>query len=400
MTAASRPSPTGTPAPEVSIVMPCLNEAETLEACIVAAQRGLVAAGCAGEIIVADNGSTDGSTAIAERLGARVVPVALRGYGAALYFGARAAAGRFIVMGDSDDSYDFSQISSFIERMRAGDDVVIGNRFEGGIAPGAMPFKNRYLGNPVLSAVGRTLFRSRIGDFHCGLRALTRDAFAKLELRTTGMEFASEIVIKAAVLGLRVSEVPTPLRRDGRSRRPHLRPWRDGWRHLRYMLLCSPRWLFLYPGAMLMAVGIAVGAWLFAGPRLVGSVTLDIHTLMYAAVATLVGYQAVLFAIFARVFATQHRLLPRSPQLERAFEYFTLETGLAAGAALCIAGVALTLLEVARWRSTGFGPLNPTTAMRVVTLAAVSFTLGAQTVFASFFLSILGLGVRIYESVD
>lgn len=378
--------------------MPCLNEAETLEACIEAARKGIVSAGAAGEVIVADNGSTDGSIAIAERCGARVVPVSIRGYGAALYFGARAAAGRFIVMGDSDESYDFSRISDFVNRMRAGDDVVIGNRFQGGIAEGAMPFKNRYLGNPVLSSLGRLLFRSDIGDFHCGLRGLTHEAFDRMELRTTGMEFASEMIIKAEVLGMRVSEVPTTLRPDGRSRRPHLRPWRDGWRHLRYMLLCSPRWLFLYPGALIMLTGIAVGAWLLAGPRRVAGVTLDIHTLMYAGVATLVGYQAVLFAIFARVFATQQRLLPRSPELERAFEYFTLETGLASGAALCIAGIILTLIEVLRWRSTGFGNLDPTHAMRVVTLAAMSFTLGAQTIFASFFLSILGLGVRIYDS--
>jgi hypothetical protein len=263
-----------------------------------------------------------------------------------------------------------------------------------------MPFKNRYLGNPALSAFGRLLFRSHVGDFHCGLRALTRDAFDEMELRTTGMEFASEMIIKAAVLGLRVSEVPTTLRRDGRSRRPHLRPWRDGWRHLRFMLLCSPRWLFLLPGAVSMAIGIAVGAWLLGGPRRVHGVTLDIHTLMYAGVATLVGYQAVLFAIFARVFATQHRLLPPSAELERAFKYFTLETGLATGSFLCAAGIALTLFEVARWRSTGFGNLDPTHAMRIVTLAAVSFTMGAQTIFASFFLSILGLGVRIYESTD
>jgi hypothetical protein len=385
---------------EVSVVMPCLNEAETLAACIGAARRGLAEAGAVGEVIVADNGSIDGSVTIAERCGARVVPVAIRGYGAALYFGARAAAGRFIIMGDSDDSYDFSRISAFVERMRAGDQVVIGNRFRGGIAPGAMPFKNRYLGNPILSALGRLLFRSHVGDFHCGLRAVTHDAFDRMELRTTGMEFASEMIIKAAAFGLRVSEVPTTLRPDGRTRRPHLRPWRDGWRHLRFMLLCSPRWLFLFPGAALMAVGIAVGAWLLAGPKTVHGVTLDIHTLMYAGVMTLVGYQAVLFAIFARVFATQHRLLPPSPELERAFNYFTLETGLAAGAFLCAAGVVLTLVEVVRWRAAGFGPLDPTHATRIVTLAAVSFTLGAQTIFASFFLSILGLGVRIYESTD
>ena len=249
----------GTRALELSILMPCLNEAETLEGCIRAAGGWLSSSGCAGEIVVADNGSTDGSVEIAERCGARVVHVPMRGYGAALYFGSRAAPGRYIIMGDSDLSYDFSDLSPFVDRLRAGDDLVMGNRFRGGIAPGAMPLKNRYFGNPLLSALGRLFFRAPIGDFYCGLRGFSKEAFERMDLRTTGMEFASEMVIKATVLGMRISEVPTTLQPDGRSRRPHLRPWRDGWRGLRYMLLCSPRWLFLYPGLAAMMVGVASG---------------------------------------------------------------------------------------------------------------------------------------------
>jgi glycosyltransferase involved in cell wall biosynthesis len=381
---------------EVSILMPCLNEAETLEGCIYAAAEWLNASGCDGEIVVADNGSTDGSVEIAERSGARVVHVPMRGYGAALYFGCRAARGRFIVMGDSDQSYDFSNLSPFIERLRAGDDLVMGNRFRGGIERGAMPLKNRYFGNPLLSALGRLFFRAPIGDFYCGLRGFTKDAFERMDLRTTGMEFASEMVIKATLAGMHVSEVPTTLKPDGRSRRPHLRPWRDGWRGLRYMLLCSPRWLFLYPGALAMIVGLAVGGWLFLGPRRVGQATLDVHTLLYSGVFVLLGYQAILFAIFSRLYASQHGLLPPSVQLERAFRRVTLETGLLAGGALIVGGLALSMMEVLQWRSLGFGPLNIERTMRIVTLAAVSLTLGVQTVFASFFLSVLGLTVRQY----
>jgi glycosyltransferase involved in cell wall biosynthesis len=383
---------------EVSIVMPCLNEAETLEACIAAARQWLEASQSDGEIVVADNGSTDHSVAIAERCGARVVHVPVRGYGAALYYGTLAARGRFVVMGDADYSYDFSDLTPFMERLRDGDDVVIGNRFRGGIEPGAMPLKNRYIGNPALSALGRLLFRPKIGDFHCGLRALTKESFEKLDLQTTGMEFASEMVIKASLAGMRISEVPTTLRPDGRSRRPHLRPWRDGWRHLRFMLVFSPRWLFFYPGCLAMSVGFIGGGWLFGGPRHVGRVTLDVHTLAYFGVAVLLGYQGVLFAVFARIYAAQHGLLPRSPVLTAAFRYFTLESGLIAGAALLALGVGLTVLEVWRWRSTGFGSLDVGATMRAVTLAAVSLTLGVQTIFASFFLSVLGLTVRVYPT--
>jgi len=379
---------------ELSIVMPCLNEAETLETCIKKAQTWLAEAACDGEILIADNGSSDGSIEIANRCGARVVHVPVRGYGAALYYGSRAAFGRFVIIGDSDDSYDFSDLSPFLEQLRAGNDLVMGNRFLGGIKPGAMPWKNRYVGNPILTWIGRLFFHSKARDFHCGLRGYTREAFERMNLRTTGMEFASEMVIKATLLGLRITEVPTVLSRDGRSRAPHLRPWRDGWRHLRFMLVYSPRWLFLYPGAFLATAGLLVGGWLLGGPRRVGPAALDVHTLLYAAVAVLLGYQAILFAVFARIFAMTHGLLPMHRRMERVFEHLTLETGLALGLVLLIAGLGASLGAFIAWRGSGYGPLSVQHTLRLVIPAALSITLGAQTIFASFFLSVLGLGVR------
>ena len=277
--------------PEVSVVMPCLNEAETLAVCIQKARACLADNGVSGEIIIADNGSTDGSQSIAEAGGARLVPVEAKGYGSALMGGIAAACGRFVIMADADDSYDFSALMPFIEKLRAGCDFVIGNRFKGGIAPGAMPPLHRYLGNPVLSGLGRLFFLCPAGDLHCGLRGFSRDAFERMKLQTTGMEFASEMVVKATLLGLRIAEVPTTLSPDGRSRPPHLRSWRDGWRHLRFMLLFSPRWLFLYPGLLLMLAGLGVGGWLLPEERQLGETTLDVHTLAYAALSVLLGFQ-------------------------------------------------------------------------------------------------------------
>jgi glycosyltransferase involved in cell wall biosynthesis len=383
---------------ELSIVMPCLNEAETVETCIKKAQTWLESSHCDGEILVADNGSSDGSLEIAERCGARVIRVPMPGYGAALYFGSRAAVGRFIIVGDSDDSYDFSNLSPFLDQLREGTELVMGNRFSGGIKPGAMPWKNRYIGNPILSWVGRRFFHSPARDFHCGLRGYSRDAFERMDLRTTGMEFASEMVIKATLLRLRISEVPTVLSPDGRSRAPHLRPWRDGWRHLRFMLLYSPRWLFLYPGALLAAAGLLGGGWLLGGPRRVGPAALDVHTLLYAAVAVLLGYQAALFAVFARVFAMTHGLLPIHPRMERIFRHVNLETGLAVGLTMLMAGLAASLGAFLAWRSSGYGPLSVQHSLRLVIPAALSITVGTQTIFASFFLSVLGLGVRRIET--
>lgn len=376
--------------PEVSILMPCLNERETLEVCIRKAQRFLEENDVRGEIVVSDNGSTDGSQEIGRRCGARVVDVPVRGYGAALIYGSKAALGKYIIMGDSDDSYDFSDLMLFVTNLRRGNDLVMGNRFRGGIKPGAMPFLNRWLGTPVLSALGRLFFGSPVGDFNCGLRGFSAEAFKKMDLRTLGMEFASEMIVKATLLKLRISEVPTTLSPDGRSRLPHLRRWRDGWRHLRFMLLYSPRWLFLYPGGLLMALGLLLTLWLLPGPRFIGSVGFDVHTMIYAAIMMFVGYQAVTFAVFTKVFAITHGLLPHDGKFHGAFK-ITLETGLAVGGTLVALGLVISAVAVGRWQGLGFGHLDPIRTLRVVTPGTICLTLGFQTVFSSFFLSVLGL---------
>ncbi len=383
-----------TSSPEVSVVIPCLNEAETLGTCITKAQQALRGLDISGEIIVADNGSTDGSQAIAGRMGARLVAVDVRGYGSALMGGIEAARGRYIIMGDADDSYDFSNLAPFVEKLREGYDLVMGNRFKGGIHPGAMSRLNRYLGNPILSGIGRLLFRSPCGDFHCGLRGFSKAAVLRLDLRTTGMEFASEMVVKATLHKLRVTEVPTMLGVAGRSRPPHLRRWRDGWRHLRFMLLFSPRWLFLYPGALLMLIGLAAGLWLLPGPRAIGNVTLDVHTLLYAAMAIVIGFQAIAFAVFTKIFAITEGLLPEDPQLNRVFRFITLETGLAVGATLLWVGLAGSLYAVGAWSAGDFGPLDPTVTLRRIIPAITLLILGGQIVLSSFFLSVLGLRRR------
>jgi hypothetical protein len=379
---------------ELSIVMPCLDEAATLPACIGKAHDFLQRHGVRGEVVIGDNGSVDGSPDIARRMGARVVPVAVRGYGAAAHEAALAARGRYIVMGDADDSYDFAHLMPFLDRLRDGFDLVMGNRFAGGIAAGAMPWKNRVIGNPVLSGIGRLFFHAPARDFHCGLRGFTRDALLRMDLQTTGMEYASEMVIKATLLGLRIAEVPTTLAAEGRSRPSHLRPWRDGWRHLRFMLLFSPRWLFLYPGAALMALGAIGGAWLMPGPRRIGGVELDVHTLLYCAVAVLIGFQAVCFAILAKTYAIGEGLVPDDPRLRRLYRYVTLETGLAVGALLVVLGVGGTVAALLAWGTRRFGHLDPTRMLRAVIPSALSLTLGCQIVLSSFFLSVLGLGVR------
>jgi hypothetical protein len=377
--------------PEVSIVMPCLNEAETLAACIDKARRALDGADIRGEIVVADNGSTDGSQALAATLGARVIQVSAQGYGHALMGGINAARGQYVIMGDADDSYDFSDLTPFVERLRAGYDLVMGNRFKGGIKGGAMPASHRYVGNPVLTAIGRLFFQSPCGDFHCGLRGFNKAAVLKLDLRTTGMEFASEMVVKATLHKLRITEVPTTLSPAGRSRPPHLHTWRDGWRHLRFLLLYSPRWLFLYPGALLMLAGAAAGAWLLPGPRTIAGVTFDVHTLVYAAMSILVGFQAITFAVFTKVFAISEGLLPEDPRLNRVFRWITLEVGLIVGAVGVLTGIAGTVLALGFWGEHSFGQLNPSQTLRTVIPAVTCLTLGCQIIFSSFFLSVLGL---------
>ncbi|MFN2240348.1 MAG: glycosyltransferase family 2 protein [Thermoanaerobaculia bacterium] len=379
---------------EVSVVMPCLNEAETLEVCIRKAMTCLDENGIAGEIVVADNGSTDGSLEIAARAGARIVSIESKGYGNALSGGIAAARGDLIIMGDADDSYDFANLMPFIEKLREGFDLVMGNRFKGGIREGAMPPLHKYLGNPVLTTIGRVFFHSDVGDFHCGLRGFRRDAIQRLNLRTEGMEFASEMIVKASLHGLRVTEVPTTLSPDGRSRPPHLRSWRDGWRHLRFMLLYSPRWLFLYPGAALILVGAALMAWLLPGSRSLAGREFDVHTLTYATAMIVIGFQAVLFAICTKVYAIGAGLLPQDRRLERVYRWVTLETGLLVGFGLLASGIVAALLSLYTWSGEGFGPLDPSSTLRLVIPATLLLTIGSQTILFSLFLSILGLRVR------
>jgi hypothetical protein len=374
--------------------MPCLNEAETLGGCVEEAMRALHKQAIAGEVVVADNGSTDGSQANAAQRGARVVAVTEKGYGHALRGGIAAARGRYILMADSDGSYDFTHAGRFLEKLREGWELVMGNRFLGGIQPGAMPWKNRYIGNPVLSGIGQLFFRCPARDFHCGLRAFSKAAYDRLQLRTGGMEFASEMVIKATLFGQRVTELPTTLRRDGRNRPPHLRPWRDGWRHLRFMLLFCPRWLFLQPGIALMATGGLLGALLVRGPLHLGRITFDIHTLFFAAMAVLIGFQSAAFAVFTKVFAIQSGVLPEDAKFQRWFRWINLERGIMAGAGLALAGLALSLRAVGLWGEHQFGALAPGELLRWVIPGGLLVTLGCQTVLVSFFLSILGLPLK------
>jgi glycosyltransferase involved in cell wall biosynthesis len=378
----------------LSVVLPCLNEAETLATCVAKAQRSMKGLGIDGEVVVADNGSTDGSQEIARRLGARVIDVPVKGYGSALLGGIAAARSELIVMADADDSYDLSELGPFVEGLRDGADLVMGNRFLGNIERGAMPRLNRYLGNPVLTRLGRLLFRSPSGDFHCGMRAFRRSSILSLGLRTAGMEFASEMVVRATLAKLEIVEVPVTLSPDGRSRAPHLRPWRDGWRHLRFLLLYSPRWLFFYPGIALMVVGTALGIALLPGSLRLGSVGLDVNAFVYCAVAVIIGFQAVTFSVFARAFAASEGLLPPTKNMERIFRVVTLEVGLAVGLLLFLAGLGLSIYTVWFWSGRSFGELSTSSTIRLVVPAATFMILGLETVLASFFLSILGINRR------
>jgi glycosyltransferase involved in cell wall biosynthesis len=379
---------------EVSVLMPCLNEAETLGTCINKAKASLKNLGVNGEVIIADNGSTDGSQEIARSLGARVVNVERRGYGNALMRGIATAHGKYVIMGDSDDSYDFTNLGPFMEKLREGYDLVMGNRFMGNIHPGAMPPLHRYLGNPVLTAIGRLFFKSPSRDFHCGLRGFRRQAILDLDLRTTGMEFASEMVVKSSLHDLRITEVPTILQPDGRSRPPHLRSWSDGWRHLRFLLLYSPRWLFLYPGILLIAFGLIAGALLLQGPVFVGSIGFDAQTLLYAAAAVILGFQAVAFGVFTKVFAISEGLLPEDPKLTFSRIKVNLERGLILGLSLILTGLVCSVYSVWTWKRASFGTLDPVHTLRIIIPAITALIIGVQIVFASFFLSVLGLRRR------
>jgi hypothetical protein len=379
---------------DLTIVMPCLNEAETLATCIKKAQAGIAHAGVRGEVLIADNGSTDGSIEIAESLGARVERVREKGYGNALRGGIEAAYGRWIIMGDSDDSYDFSNISGFVQKLKAGHDLVMGCRLPSGggtIAKGAMPWKNRWIGNPILSFIGRLFFRTPIHDFHCGLRGFSAEAYRRMDLKTTGMEFASEMVMKATLKGLNVAEVPITLHPDGRSRPPHLKPWRDGWRHLRFMLIYSPKWLFLVPGVFLTVAGLAGVALTFSGPRILGRITLDLGTLIIASMTAVLGYQLVAQAFYAKVFAVGEGLLPNDKHFAGLFRHWNLEKGCITGLVASLAGVTILTIAVWKWGAVNFGDLPTAENLRRIVLGATLTTLGLQTIFSSFHLSVLGL---------
>lgn len=371
---------------ELSIIMPCLNEAETLATCIEKAQWYLKEYQIQGEVLIADNGSTDGSQDIAKRMGARLVNVTEKGYGSALMGGIVAAKGEFIIMADADDSYDFTRLNPFVEKLREGYELVMGNRFKGGIKPNAMPFLHKYLGNPVLTWLGKLFFKSPCNDFHCGLRGFQKRAILGLNLRTTGMEFASEMVVKATLNGLKITEVPTTLSPDGRSRKPHLRTWRDGWRHLRFLLLYSPRWLFLYPGFFLMVMGLVSTIILLASPR--------VHSLLYSATAIIIGFQLLNFAVFTKVYAMQEGLLPNDKKVLKFKDLFSLEIGLVVGSILFIAGFITSVFAFFQWEAVGFGALNPVQTMRLVIPSVTAIALGLQIIFASFFLSVFQLKVK------
>jgi glycosyltransferase involved in cell wall biosynthesis len=379
---------------ELTVLMPCLNEAETLAVCIRKASASIAALGVKGEVLIADNGSTDGSQEIATNLGARVVQVERKGYGNALMRGIAMARGKYVIMGDSDDSYDFTNLGPFLEKLRDNNDLVMGNRFMGGIKPGAMPPLHRYLGNPVLTGIGRIFFKSPAGDFHCGLRGFRRQAILDLDLRTTGMEFASEMVVKSTLHKLRIAEVPTALQPDGRTRAPHLRSWSDGWRHLRFLLLYSPRWLFLYPGLFLMSMGLVAGLMLIQGPVVVAGIGFDAQTLLYTAAAIILGFQAVAFAVFTKVFAISEGLLPEDPKLSVQKIKVSLERGLIVGAALILTGLVCSAYSVWTWKRVSFRVLNPAHTLRIIIPAVTALIIGVQIVFSSFFLSVLGLRRR------
>jgi glycosyltransferase involved in cell wall biosynthesis len=379
---------------ELTILMPCLNEAETLGTCVRKAQDSLKRLGIAGEVLVADNGSTDGSPQIAEELGARVVHVEEKGYGNALRGGIKAARGRYIIMGDADDSYDFTRLEPFVEKLREGYDLVMGNRFWGGIAPGAMPPHHRYFGNPMLSALSRLFFRSPCRDLMCGLRGFAASAVDRMKLRTTGMEFACEMVVKSVLNGLRVTEVPTTLSPDGRTRRPHLRSFRDGWRVLRFLLLFSPRWLFFYPGVLMVLVGLLGMIWLVPGERVVGSMHLDLQALTYFSFLVLLGVQGISFGLFTKVFGITEGFLPEDPKMNTFFRYATLERGLLLALLLVVLGIIGSGMAFAYWSRSHFHGLDYAMAGRMVVPSVAAILLGVQVAFTSFFVSVLGIGRR------
>jgi glycosyltransferase involved in cell wall biosynthesis len=379
---------------ELTIVMPCLNEAETLKVCIDKAMKYLNDNNISGEVVIGDNGSTDGSQDIARSCGARIVDIPRKGYGSALMGAIQAAKGKYVIMGDSDDSYDFSNLNAYLEKLREGFDLVMGNRFKGGIAKGAMPFLHYYLGNPVLSFIGKLFFGGGVNDFHCGLRGFRQDIVTVLNLQTTGMEFASEMVVKAQINKLKIIEVPTTLSVDGRTRPPHLRTWRDGWRHLRFLLLYSPKWLFLIPGLTLMIIGLILFALIQQGPVQLMNIHFDTNTLLYAGAFVVIGFQAVNFAVFTRIYAIQQGFLPKNSTLDKLYNFLTLEAGLIVGVLITLAGLGGSIYSLYLWDLQDFGQLNYSSILRVVIPSVFAIMMGLQTIFSSFFLSFLGLNQK------
>lgn len=379
---------------KLTILMPCLNEKETLGTCIAKAKAWIDRYGIGAEVLVADNGSSDGSQEIARSLGARVVTVNQRGYGSALFHGTLAAKGEWIIMGDSDDSYDFSELDLFIQKLDQSFDLVMGNRFAGGIDPGAMPWKNKYIGNPILSSIGKVLFRCPVHDFHCGLRAFTKNAFLLMDLRTTGMEYASEMVIKATLYGLRICEVPTRLAKDGRTRPPHLRPWRDGWRHLRFMFLFSPRWLFLIPGVTLFLVCSLVYFSILISPVKVGNIVFDINTLLFSQAGVLLGFLIVMTGLLVRIIATKEGLLKENRFIERFVGTATPEIGGLIGLFFLITGFLGGIISTYRWAAVNFGQLAPDFLIRMVSLSTLLFSIGGILITSSLMVGFLSLQTK------
>lgn len=379
---------------ELTILMPCLNEAETIVQCIKKAKEFLHNEKVQGEILIADNGSSDGSQALANQQGARVIHVEQKGYGAALLAGIRGAKGQYVIMGDADDSYNFLNLAPFLEKLRSGYELVMGNRFKGGIQPKAMPFLNRYLGNPVLSFIGRLFFKCPIKDFHCGLRGFNRHAIEKVNLCATGMEFASEMVIKASLKKLKTTEVPTTLEPDGRSRAPHLRKWRDGWRHLRLMLLFSPRWMFFYPGITLATIGLVLMSILTLTPLKLGPFTFDIHTLLFASAFLVIGLQSTYFYIFGKIIASTKMGISIEKKLDQFLHQFSLEKGIVLGLLITGCGLAGSIISFCKWMDLQFGNLVPHDMMRLAIPSVTMLMIGTQIIFSSFFLNLIMLNSK------
>jgi len=378
----------------LTILMPCLNEEETLATCINKANKWILENNYSSEILIADNGSTDKSQSIATSLGARVINVKKRGYGNAIFFGALEAKGKFIIMGDADDSYDFSNLNLFIEKLEGGFDLVMGNRFAGGIMDGAMPWKNKFIGNPILSWLGRLFFNSKIRDFHCGLRGFSKKAFLKMDLRTSGMEFASEMVIKANIFNMKIAEVPTILHKDGRSRQPHLRPWRDGWRHLRFMLLFCPRWLFVIPGILTFLLSSLLYSALLIAPLRIGGINLDLHTLFYAEAGVVLGFLALFFGLIIRLFASREGLMSEHKLYEIICKNPVLEIGSIFGLLAIATGVYLGFSTLASWQSLNFGDIPNGDLLRTVSLSSLSILVGGILLLSSLLMGFITMSTR------